>query len=300
MNNVLVTGGAGFIGIHLVKRLLHNGFNVKVVDRLSNGKIEKLPIHNKHLKVYKRSIMENMEDCFTNVDTVFHLAALPRPQLSIMQPKLHHRTNVDGTLNVLIHCRDKGVKRMVFVSSASVYGDQPHLPSRETDIPHPMSPYGIHKLIGEEYCQLFTKIYDLETNSIRPFNVYGTGMEPSAKFSSAIPTFIELIKDGKSPTIWGSGDQKRDYVYVEDLIDLMLLTATSGVYGEVFNCGYEKDISVNDLFRMICKKLHKHIEPIYKPALIEPRGTLSNCRKAHKMLGWKAKVGISEGLDKII
>jgi UDP-glucose 4-epimerase len=296
----LVTGGAGFIGSHLITRLLEDGENVvAVVDNMSENKDVNLP-KNPNLKVFRKSILGNISYLYKGIDIVFHLAALPRPQLSILKPKRHHNTNVNGMLNVLLDCKDNGVQRIVFASSASIYGNQGRLPSKETDTPNPMSPYALHKHIGEQYCRLFDKIYGLNYNCLRFFNVYGTGMNPNAKFSSAVAKFIDMVKQGKSPTIYGTGEQKRDYVYVDDVVEALIIASRSESRNEVFNIGYEKSYSVNHIFESICKKLKKDVKPIYAPALLEPNGTLSDCTKAHKLLNWRAKIDLSEGLDRTL
>ena len=294
----LVTGGAGFIGSHLVDRLLLNGDEVVVVvDNLSEGKRERLQIGRERLVVHEASILEGeSRELFRGVDIVFHLAALPRPQLSIIDPVPAHDVNVTGTLNVLMACKHYQVERMVFISSASVYGEQDRYPCAEDAVPNPMSPYALHKLIGEQYCQLFTQIYGLETNCLRLFNVYGTRMNPYGEYSSLIPKFIRLISDGINPTINGDGEQARDFVHVRDVIEAMMLAAHSDVYGEVFNVGSGRNVSVNEVFRIICQSLGKQIEPIHGPPVIEPTQTLANRGKIYSVLGWEPRVDLTSGI----
>lgn len=299
MSKSLVTGGAGFIGSHLVERLLGEGRQVIIVDDLSEGKLDNLP-KNPNLQFHKKSILDEIGNLFKGVDTVFHLAALPRPELSIRDPKPANKVNVEGTLNILLNCRDNGVKRIVFASSASVYGEQAKYPSTEKMTPNPMSPYGLHKLIGEQYCQLFEKIYGLETNCLRFFNVYGKRMPPEGEYASLIPAVIKHLKNNQPATIYGDGEQIRDFIYVGDVIDALILASSAKISGEVFNIGYGQNISVNDIYQLVCDKLHKTIKPIHKPARIEPRVTLSDCTKAHKLLGWRPKISFDEGLEKLL
>lgn len=298
--NYLITGGAGFIGRHLVDRLLKDGSTVTVIDKFSNGKLKKLPIHNPRLKIYKRSILDNLKDSFVGIDVVYHLAATAEPLLSIQQPQKHHLINVDGTLNVLINCRDNHVKKIVFASSSLVYGDQKKYPLKETALPNPMFPYSLQKLMGEQYCQLFAKIYGLESNCLRLFNVYGNGMNP--KSTLAIPRFINLIKGNKRPTIHGTGEQIRDYIYVDDVVEAMFLAGKSKISGEVFNIGYGKGHSVNDIFELICKKLDKKVKPVYEPrfAFTGPKKISADSSKAYRLLGWKPKINLDEGLERTI
>ena len=297
----LVTGGAGFIGSHLVDRLLLTGDEVVVVvDNLSEGKKERLQIGRGGLVVHEASILEpDSRELFRGVDVVFHLAALPRPQLSIIDPVPAHNVNVTGTLNVLMACKDFGVSRVVFISSASVYGEQERYPCTEDAVPNPMSPYALHKLIGEQYCQLFTQIYGVETNCLRLFNVYGSRMNPDGEYSSLIPKFIKLIKNGIKPTINGSGEQARDFVHVSDVVTAMVAASKSKVFGEVFNVGSGENVSVNLVFALICKSLNTTMEPVYGPAVIEPTQTLANRGKAYSLLGWEPMVDLIDGIWKM-
>lgn len=302
MAKMLVTGGAGFIGGHLVNRLIKDGNQVIVVDDFTERKMRNLPQVSSQFQIYRLSILEEfgIESLFEGVDVVFHLAALPRPQLSIIDLKPAHRTNVDGTLSVLLGCKNYGVKRMVFASSASIYGEQPVYPCKEDAEPNPMSPYALHKLIGEQYCKLFTNIYGVETNCLRFFNVYGTYMNPDSKYSAAIPRFIKLVRQGISPTINGTGKQARDSVYVDDVVEAMILASECDTYGEVFNVGTGVNLSVTDLFYTICKKLGKSMEPLYGPAVIEPSQTLADITKSASILGWRPTIFLDEGLDRTI
>jgi len=296
----LVTGGAGFIGSHLVDRLLRDGNEVIVIDDFSEGKWENLQVNHSNLIVYKKSILGKIEKLFKGVSVVFHLAALTRPQLSIAEPEPSNLVNVSGTLNVLLNSRDKKVERVVFASSASIYGEQEKYPSSEIDKPNPMSPYASQKLMGEQYCQLFTKIYGLETNCLRLFNVYGKRMNPDGEYASLFPKFIKLIRNGIRPTINGTGKQTRDFVYIDDVVESMILASKSKAFGEVFNVGSGESLSVNDAFNIICWKLGKKIEPIYGPAVIEPTQVIADIKKINDVLGWKQEVDLGEGLDIMI
>jgi len=296
----IVTGGAGFIGSHLVDRLLEYNHKVIVVDDLSEGNLENLPIKNPHLEFHKVSILDNIDLLFKKVDVVFHLAALTRPQQSIEEPKKFNRVNIEGTLNVLIHSKDYNVKRVVFMSSSSLYGTQKFFPTTEDDNPSPLSPYALHKLMGEQYCKLFEVVYGLQFNAIRPFNVFGERQNPRGGYAAAIPKFIDMIEKGEQPYITGDGEQTRDFIHVDDVIDLLVLAAHSEVHGKSFNAGSETNISINDLYDKVCELMEKDIKAKHIDAVLEPRVTLSDMTRAKELLGWKSKVSLEEGLKRLL
>jgi len=289
----LATGGAGFIGSHLVERLAADGGRVIVVDDLSTGKKQNI---SKDIKLYRESILGNIGDLFKGVDVVFHLAALTRPQWSIDHPVESNRVNVEGTLKVLNHCRNHGVGRIVFASSSSLYGTPTLYPTTENEVPKPVSPYGLQKLIGEQYCQLYERMYGMKINCIRPFNVYGPRQNFKSGYSAAVPAFI----NDKQPYITGDGEQLRDFVYVSDVVDLFVKASEGKVTGESFNAGAGKNITINYLYKKIKKLKGSKVDARHVEAVLEPRITLSDCKKAYKMLGWSPKVGLTEGLRRTI
>jgi UDP-glucose 4-epimerase len=296
----IVTGGAGFIGSHITERLLNEGVKVIVIDDLSEGKWSNLP-ESKNLTKYEGSITEkNIGRLFKGVDVVFHLAALPRVQRSIKYPMETHEVNVTGTLNMLLMARDYGVKKFIFSSSSSVYGEQDKLPFTETMTPHPISPYGLHKLIGEEYCKLFSRLWGISTVCLRYFNVYGPRMYPDGAYANLLPKFIKLMRNGKIPIINGDGEQTRDFTYVSDVVNANLLAAESNLSGEVINIGSGKNISVNKVVGIINKLLGTNIKPIHGPAVIEPRSTLADRSKAKRLLGWEPKIELLNGIKTMI
>src|SRR3989338_11367348 len=260
MAKYLVTGGAGFIGSHLVDRLLKDGHEVVVIDDFSLGKKENLP-KNKKLTVHKKSICEKLDTIFRKhkFDAVFHLAALPRVQFSIAYPRESHEANINGTLNLLLATRDHGVKRFIYSSSSSVYGDQKKLPLVETMMPDPMSPYAFQKLAGEYYCRLFAKLYGLETISLRYFNVYGPRQNPDGAYAGQIPKFFSKLLAGETPVINCDGTQTRDNTFVSDVVEANILSAQltpafsspqggglEGAWGQAFNIGAGRNTSVNE------------------------------------------------------
>lgn len=302
MNKIkcLVTGGAGFIGSHLVDRLLQLGYEVIVIDDLSSGKRENLENHknNPNLKIFVKNICDkDITGLFQNVGIVFHLAAIPRVQFSIEFPEETNKTNIIGTLNILENAKKADVKRFVYSASSSAYGDQDRLPLTETMNPNPMSPYALQKLVGEYYCQLYNLLFGLETISLRYFNVYGPRQNPSGGYACLIPKSISLVLNGKSPEIYGDGNQTRDFTYVKDVVEANLLAATTNnkkAFGQIFNVGNNNNLSVNDVVKIIIG--NKAIKIDYKPSVVEPKETLADITKIKEMLGWQPKYNFEEGV----
>ena len=284
----LVTGGAGFIGSHLVDRLLDEGHDVLVVDNFNTGKRENLQSHN-NLTVVEKSILDDIDHVFRPIDKVFHLAALTRPQWSIEHPLEADHTNVQGTLKIFKHCQDNKVKRVVFTSSSSLYGSPENFPTEETETPRPRSPYGLQKYMGELYAQLFENMYGLEINCIRPFNVYGPRQNAEGGYASAVPAFIKNFREGKQSFITGDGEQSRDFTYIDDVVDLLMRASASEIYGESFNAGRGSDVTINYIYGTICTIMGKDPDPKYAPAVLEPERTLADTTKSRKLLGWKPK-----------
>lgn len=312
----LVTGGCGFIGSHLVEGLLKrdadvtvldgHGDTVTVIDDFSEGKWANMP-NDPRLKIYEGSILGDCGILFEGIDVVFHLAALTRPQWSMIHPEETDTINVHGTLRILEHCRNYKVKRLVFVSSSSIYGQQDQIPTPEDAKPNPMSPYALSKLIGEEYCELFTKLHGLEVNRIRPFNVYGTRQSPTGEYAAAVPRFIDrvnsfisVLKADGYPVITGDGKQVRDFIYIDDVVDLMIAAGLSQVSGEAFNAGSGKNISINELYDMVCKAMNTSVKAVHIAPVIEPRETLADISKSKRLLGWEPKISLEEGIRRTV
>ncbi|PIQ69085.1 MAG: LPS biosynthesis protein WbpP [Candidatus Taylorbacteria bacterium CG11_big_fil_rev_8_21_14_0_20_46_11] len=307
MTKVVVVGGAGFIGSHVTDVLIERGYETHVIDNLSGGKKSNL---NPKVIFHEKDIrnLEDIKPIIKGAKFVFHLAALPRVQYSIENPAETHEVNVTGTLNVLIASKEGGVKRVVYSASSSAYGDQPArtgrgstrsggkvLPLVETMSPSPLSPYGLHKYIGELYCKVWSTVYGLETVGLRYFNVYGPRLNPDGSYPLAIGKFLKQRSQGKPMTIWGDGTQTRDFTHVRDVARANLLAMESDKVGkgEVMNIGAGKNYSVNQLAEMIGGPV------VHEPPKIEPHDTLADSSLAKKLLGWKPEVVFEEGIAEL-
>lgn len=287
----LVTGGAGFIGSHITDRLITLGHQVVVIDNLLLGKREFVHSQADFHEVDIRNL-EQIQPLFAGVDAVFHLAADPRLRLSIEDPVETHNVNVTGTLNVLRAAKQAEVKKMVFSSSCAVYGNQP-LPISEEFAPNPLSPYGLQKLMGEQYCRLFFDLYGLSTVCLRYFNVFGPRKTAEGSYPMVIPIFLRCRKDGKTLQIWGDGNKTRDYVYVSDVVEANILALRSEVNdGRAINIGSGRQISINKIAAIIGGEV-EHIPP--KPNEME--FIESDNKKAQELLGWKPSVKLEEGIE---
>ncbi len=291
----LVIGGAGFIGSHLADILIKDGHSVTVIDNLSTGKRENV---NPQAKFVKRDIrnLRQIVPLFKNIDGVFLLAALPRVQYSIDYPAKTNRNNVNGILNVLIASQKANVKRIVYSSSSSIYGNPEKLPLQESFKPNPLSPYGLQKYVGEEYCRLFSLIHGLETVSLRYFNVYGPRMSGKGAYASVMPVFLKQLAKNQSLTITADGTQTRDFTNVSDVVraNISAMNSKKVGQGEAINIGSGKNYSINQIAKMFGDKIK------YIPARIEPHDTLADISLAKKLLGWQPKVKLEEGIKKIL
>ena len=292
---VVVTGGAGFIGSHLVDALIEEGYDVHVIDNLVNGKKENV---NAKAKFHKKDItdLKALQSVFKKADYVFHLAALPRVQFSIKYPIESHNANVNGTLNVLIAAHKAQVKKVIYSASSSAYGDQKTMPLVETMLPMPKSPYGLQKQIGESYCRVWSEVYGLPTVCLRYFNVYGPRNSADGAYALVISKFIEQMRKDKALTITGTGKQTRDFTHVRDIVaaNILAMKSTRVGKGEVINIGAGNNVSINEIARMIGGTIE------YIPARLEPQNTLANNSLARKLLGWKPQVSIEKGIKELL
>lgn len=297
----LITGFSGFIGSHLTDRLLSNGHEVIGIDRSIKFKNIGKHINHRNLKMYHENILsDNITDLFKDIDIVFHLSALTRPQWSIKYPYETSESNVMGTIKLLEHCKNNNIKRIVFVSSSDLYGNVDIYPTPEHIKPNPMNTYALSKLVCEQYLDLFNKLYGLEYNTIRPFNAYGSRMPLSGIYTSAVATFINAIKNNERFKTYGTGDQRRDFIYIDDIIDQLILVSESDAVNQAFNCGSGVSYSINEVREIIEEIIGKKMPYEILPAQYEKKETLADISKSDLLLDWQPKIDIKEGLKRTI
>lgn len=300
----LVTGGAGFIGSNIASELLEKGYSVRILDNFSSGKRENLKGMENDIELIEGDIRSYhiVQDSLKDIDIVLHQAALPSVPRSIKDPITTNDVNINGTLNILEAAVNLKVKRVVYASSSSVYGDNPVLPKVETMIPNPLSPYAVSKLTGEKYCNVFSRIYGLETVCLRYFNVFGPRQDPASQYSAVIPKFIKAINQNKQPVIYGDGEQSRDFTYISNVVQANILAATADCEsGITVNCAVSGQITLNELIREMNKLMNKDIKPVYEgPRAGDIKHSYADVNLAEKTLGYKPVVSFQEGLKKTI
>jgi len=291
----VVTGGAGFIGSHLVDELIQRGYDVRVIDNLAAGKKEQVNPKAEFHQVDIRD-KEALSPIMKGADYVFHLAALPRVQFSIDNPEEADAVNIGGTLNVLLAAKDAGVKRFVYSASGSAYGEQQEVPFREEMHARPISPYGLHKYVGEHYARVFSVVYGLPAVSLRYFNVYGSRLDPTGPYALVIAKFLQQRKDGQVLTVTGDGEQTRDFTHVRDVVRANILAAESGNVGagEVINVGAGRNMTVNRIAELVGGEVE------YVPARLEPRHARADRSRAKELLGWEPEVLIEKGVLELL
>jgi UDP-glucose 4-epimerase len=328
---VVVTGGAGFIGSHLVEELLKRRCKVIILDDLSTGKLENIrhlvepSCHSEPRHVGAKNLVSGqskphqrqesgdtaefvrgsvtdfalVKNVFQGIDYVFHQAAIPSVPRSIEHPRPTHEANITGTLNVLLAAKDNGVKKVIYASSCAVYGDTPTLPVREDMFPNPQSPYAVTKLAGEYYCQVFHQVYGLPTVCLRYFNVYGPRQDPTSQYAAVIPMFIQKVLDDRPPIIFGDGEQTRDFAFVKDVVEANILAAESDAAG-VYNIGRGERVSINRLAKLVIKLVGNSVEPAHEePRPGDIRHSLADISKA-RQFGYDPKYNLEEGLRETI
>ncbi|HUI10812.1 MAG TPA: SDR family oxidoreductase [Bacteroidota bacterium] len=302
--HALVSGGAGFIGSNLVEALVRGGHRVSVLDNLSTGKRENLATLGAQVDVIEGDIRHyhTVWEALQGIEVVFHQAALPSVPRSVRDPLTSNAVNVDGTLNILYAAKDAGVKRVVYASSSSVYGDTPELPKHEGMRPNPQSPYAVSKLAAEQYCGVFTRLYGLETVALRYFNVFGPRQDPSSQYSAVIPKFIRAILAGERPVIYGDGEQTRDFTFVANVVDANLRAASAtGARGVAMNCACHDRVSLNQLVAEINAILGTSVQPTYaEPRPGDIKHSFAAIDLAQKEIGYAPSVPFREGLQKTV
>ena len=306
MANWLVTGGAGFIGSNITEELLRRGESVAVLDNFSSGKRENLIFPNENLsslKIIEGDIrdIELLYDSFKGIDYVLHQAALRSVPKSFHNPSAYDEVNVKGTLNVLIAAKEANVKRVVFASSSSVYGEREDLPERESDLPNPLSVYAATKLNGEHYCNVFSDLYGLSAISLRYFNVFGPKQSLENKYAVVVPKFIESFIKKEPPPIYGDGLQSRDFTYIKNVINANILAATIKDAQGVFNVAAGGTNTVLELFEIIKNNFKIELEPKFEvPRIGDVKHTLADITRARDILGYSPEVDFKEGIKRTI
>ena len=302
---VLVTGGAGFIGSHIAATLAAHGERVRIIDDLSTGYLENIEAIRGDVDFVRAGLNdgEALRRALEGIEIVFHQAAIPSVPRSIDNPRETHRACVEATFALLLAARERGVRRIVYAASSSAYGDQPTLPKTEEMRPDPLSPYAVAKLVGEYYCQVFTRAYGLETVALRYFNVFGPRQDPSSPYSGVISRFIAALLGGENPVIFGDGEQSRDFTYVANVVGANLRAAQSGkAVGQVINIANGEQTTLNELLKVMKKITGRdNVWADYRePRTGDVRHSLADISLARELLGYEPRVGLEEGLRKTI
>ncbi len=304
MSLCLVTGGAGFIGSHIVRGLLAKGHHVRVLDDLSTGKEENLREVVTAIEFVAGDIrdMPTVERAMRGVEVVFHLAARASVPRSIEEPRAANEVNVSGTLNLLIAAKDAGVRRFVYSASSSAYGDTPTMPKTVDMRPEPLSPYAVSKLAAEHYCAVWWRVYGLQSISLRYFNVFGPRQAPGGPYAAVIPAFVSRMLRGQSPIVYGDGEQSRDFCFIENVVNANLLAAeVPEVHGEVVNVACGERTTLNEIVADLNKLLGTNIQPEYQPPRAgDVRHSLADISAAQRLLGYQPRIMFPEGLRRSI
>lgn len=302
----LVTGGAGFIGSHLVRRLaeIESKYLLRVFDNLSSGSMSNLGSVRGKIEFVHEDVrnLAALREAIQGVDVVFHLAALTSVPGSVKDPIACNDVNANGTLNVLMAARDAGVKKVIFSSTSAIYGENPESPKKETLNPDPLSPYAASKLAGENYCRIFSRLYGLDTVSFRYFNVYGPRQDPNSQYAAVIPKFADALRAGRSPRVFGDGEQTRDFVSVRDVVEANIRAALRDVPGgSIFNVGTGRSVSLNQLLYRISRIINRDPKPNYEASVPgDIRHSLADISHMREVLGFAPSVSIEEGLPETI
>ena len=304
MTLYLVTGGAGFIGSHIVEELIRRRERVRVLDNFSTGRRENLAPFLEHIELIEGDLRDlpTVRRAVEGVDYVLHQGAIPSVPRSVADPLASNSANVTGTLHLLVAARDAGVRRVIYAASSSAYGDSPTLPKQEDMPTAPKSPYAVSKLAGEHYCRAFTEVYGLETVSLRYFNVFGPRQDPTSQYAAVVPLFITAMLQGEPPTVHGDGLQSRDFTYVSNVVHANLLAATApGVAGRLFNIACGQRYTLLNLIAILDEIVDAHVTPIHTdPRPGDVRHSLADVAAAQEALGYRAEVDFNEGLRRTV
>ena len=300
----LVTGGAGFIGSNLVDALVRRGDRVVVLDNLSTGKRENLESHSDRVTLVEGSITDlpTVRNAMHEVDFVFHEAALASVQRSVDDPLTSNDVNVKGTLNVLVAARDAGVKRVVYAASSSAYGDTEELPKHEDMPPKPQSPYALQKWVGEHYCRVFSELYGLDTVGLRYFNVFGPRQDPNSHYAAVVPIFVTRLLTNAAPTIYGDGEQSRDFTFIDNVVSANLKACDGGPKrGAVVNIACGAQYTLNELHALLGTLIGTDVKPVYADARVgDVRHSMADVSAARELLGWQPEIDFRDGLERTV
>lgn len=300
---VLVTGGAGFIGGHLVDALLSEGASVKVIDNFSTGRRSNLEHNLSRIELIEGDICDKdtISRAVDGVEVIFHEAAIPSVSRSVRDPVASNTANVGGTISVLDAARRAGVRKVVYAASSSAYGDTEVLPKIETMTPMPLSPYAVSKLTGEHYMSVFARLYGIETLSLRYFNVFGPRQDPKSEYAAVIPKFATLLLSGERPTVNGDGEQTRDFCFIENVVSANLLAAKATTHGEVVNIACGERVSLNHLCQRLNVLIGTNLTPVYgEPRAGDVKHSLADISAAQRVIGYVPRVKLDAGLDKTV
>src|SRR5712692_9128997 len=298
----LVTGGAGFIGSHIAETLVARGALVRVIDNLNTGRLENLEAISAKVDFLRGDLADEatVRKAVEDVEIIFHEAALPSVPRSVANPRETHLACVEGTFNLLLAAKEKRVRRLIYAASSSAYGDQPTLPKVESMRPEPLSPYAAAKLVGEYYCQAFTRTYSFETICLRYFNIFGPRQDPSSPYSGVVSRFIDFLAKGERPVIYGDGEQTRDFTYISNAVDANMLAAEANKgIGEVINIANGERVTINQLFQLVRQITGREdVEPEYQEARTgDILHSLANIGRARELLGYVPTVDLARGLQ---
>jgi nucleoside-diphosphate-sugar epimerase len=304
MATYLVTGGAGFIGSNIVDELLVRGHAVRVLDNFATGREENLAQARDRVELIRGDVRDPVavDHAVEGADFVLHQAALASVPRSIADPVANNEVNVQGTLNVLVAARRHGVKRVVYASSSSVYGDSEELPKLESMPPNPKSPYAVAKLAGEYYCRVFADLHGMTTVSLRYFNVFGPRQDPNSQYSAVIPIFVKALVEGRAPSIHGDGEQSRDFTYVANVVEANLLACEAKVQGgRVYNIACGGRFTLNHLYATLAARIGANLEPIYGPPRAgDVKHSMAGVDRIRRELGYSVSVPFDEGIERTV
>jgi nucleoside-diphosphate-sugar epimerase len=304
MATYLVTGGAGFIGSNIVDELLRRGQRVRVLDNFSTGREENVAEFESRVELIRGDVRDEdaVDRAVQGADYVLHQAALASVPRSIADPTANNQVNTQGTLNVLIAAKHHGVRRVVYASSSSVYGDSQELPKVETMTPNPKSPYAVAKLAAEYYCRVYGELHGLATVSLRYFNVFGPRQDPGSQYSAVIPLFVKALLEGRAPHIHGDGEQSRDFTFISNVVNANLLACEANVTGaRVYNIACGGRYTLNQLFAALRDRIGSRVEPVYGPARPgDVKHSMADIGRIQKDLGYHVGVSFEEGIDRTV